>query len=38
MGNEPGYIEEAHREKDEPDCNRKDARREAEAAQRERKS
>jgi hypothetical protein len=38
MGNEPGYIEKAHRKKDEPDRNRKDARRETEAAQRERKS
>jgi hypothetical protein len=38
MGNEPGYIEKAHRKKDEPDCNRKDARRETEAAPRERKS
>jgi hypothetical protein len=38
MGNEPGYIEKAHRKKDEPDCNRKHARRETEAMQRERKS
>ena len=38
MGNEPSYIEKAHRKKDEPDCNRKDARRETEAAPRERKS
>ena len=38
MGGEPGHIEQAHRQEDEPDRNRKDARREAEAVQWQRKS
>ena len=33
MGGEAGHIEEAHRQEDEADRDRKDARREAEAAQ-----
>ena len=36
MGREPGDIEEAHREEDEADRNRQDARREAEAVNRRR--
>ena len=36
MGGEPGHIEQAHRQQDEADRDRKDARREAEAVQRRR--
>ncbi len=38
MGREPGHIEQAHREEDEADRNREDARREAEAVERRRQS
>ena len=38
MGGEARHIEEAHRQEDEPDCDRKDARGQAKAAQRQRES
>ena len=38
MGGEAGHIEEAHRQEDEPDRDRKDAHGEAKAVQRQRES